>query len=167
MPPDPAQPTPTLTIHPGIAPNPTARRQPQPAALGERLIAALFAAGFLGILVLSAWLKPDPSGHGTHVQLGLPPCAMLQTTGYPCPSCGMTTAFAHAARGDLLNAARAQPMGALLALGCSIGFWIALYGAVLGVRLGPVAQRLFAPRMIILLAATWAASWAYTIATWR
>src|SRR5205085_2007281 len=39
-------------------------------------------------------------------------------TGRPCPSCGMTTSFALLVRGDLINSARANVVGTLLALAC-------------------------------------------------
>ncbi len=81
-----------------------------------RLIAAGVAGAGVLLLGLAAWLTPDPSGMGTHRQLGLPPCNMVILTGYPCPSCGMTTAFAHTVRARFLSAVRAQPAGFLLAL---------------------------------------------------
>ncbi len=36
--------------------------------------------------------------------------------GIPCPTCGMTTAFAHAVRGQFIPAFHAQPAGLVLAL---------------------------------------------------
>lgn len=77
------------------------------------IITGVLAAG---LLVVAATLAPDPAGLGTHRQLGLPPCSMVVMSGYPCPTCGMTTAFAHTARGQLLSALRVQPAGALLAM---------------------------------------------------
>lgn len=41
---------------------------------------------------------------------------MLIMTGYPCPTCGMTTAFAHTVRGHGLRAFWAQPAGFVLAV---------------------------------------------------
>jgi Protein of unknown function (DUF2752) len=73
---------------------------------------ALFAA--LSILFLARLLKPSPSGVGTHEQLHLPACPFFRLTGWPCPSCGFTTSFAHAARGDWLQALTTQPFGLLL-----------------------------------------------------
>jgi hypothetical protein len=79
-----------------------------------RLFWALVASGTLFILVLARWLTPDPSGLGTHVQLGLPPCAFHYFTSLPCPACGLTTAFAHMARLELTSAVHAHPLGVLL-----------------------------------------------------
>ncbi len=80
-----------------------------------RLTAVVVLVGSLAILAVAWWTKPDPSGYGTHQRLGLPPCGFLYTTGLPCPTCGMTTAFAYAVRGHLLQAVVAQPAGAALA----------------------------------------------------
>ncbi len=64
-------------------------------------------------LILARLLSPSPRGVGTHEQLGLPPCFFLTLTGLPCPSCGLTTSFAHAARWHLYEALVAQPFGLL------------------------------------------------------
>ena len=68
------------------------------------------------VLAAAAWMTPDRSGFGTHRQLLPATCTALMLFGYPCPSCGMTTAFAHAVRGDLLAAFHAQPAGMVLAM---------------------------------------------------
>jgi hypothetical protein len=65
-------------------------------------------------LGLSRYLQPSARGFGTHEQLGLPPCTFLHLTGIPCPSCGLTTSFAHAAHLQFLNSFLAQPFGLLL-----------------------------------------------------
>ena len=86
-----------------------------------RIWASVLLLGSMAILCIALWLRPSPTGYGTHQQLGfgkyrLAPCGMLLTTGYPCPTCGMTTAFAHTVRGQWLRAMWAQPSGFLLAL---------------------------------------------------
>jgi hypothetical protein len=81
-----------------------------------RLKAAMVLTGSLALLLVAGWLKPDPSGMGSHQQLGLPACNMVIVTGYPCPTCGMTTAFAYTVRGLWFSAFRAQPAGFALAL---------------------------------------------------
>ncbi len=64
-------------------------------------------------LSLARWLKPSPNGFGTHQQLGLPPCLFFKLTGIPCPSCGLTTSFAHSARLHFYQAFIAQPFGVI------------------------------------------------------
>jgi hypothetical protein len=57
---------------------------------------------------------------------------MLVMTGYPCPTCGMTTAFAHAVRGQLWRAFCAQPAGLLLALAAAGGVGVAAWVLIRG-----------------------------------
>ena len=91
------------------------------------------------VLGIARTLTPDPSGVGTHVQLGLPRCFFLRSTGLPCPACGLTTAFAHMARGEAAQAASANALGVLLfaIVCCSVplGVWA-------GVRDLPLAETL-------------------------
>ena len=68
------------------------------------------------VLGLSAWLRPDTRGFGTHQQLGLPPCTFEAMTRVPCPGCGLTTSFAHMAHGHLFSAFGAHLMGPFLFL---------------------------------------------------
>lgn len=67
-----------------------------------------------GVLLVARVLTPDPSGVGTHLQLGLPPCGLMSWLGFRCPACGLTTSFAHMARLAFLPALRAHPLGPLL-----------------------------------------------------
>ena len=68
------------------------------------------------LLAAAIVLTPSKEGMGTHQQLGLPPCTFLYVTGIPCPFCGMTTSWTHAAHGDLLASFVTQPMGLVLFL---------------------------------------------------
>jgi len=91
----------------------------------ERLV--LIAAGslLLALLATAAWLTPSPRGLGTHQQLGLPPCTIVAWFGIRCPSCGMTTAWAHLLRGQVVSALRANAGGAMLALAAAVcGPWL-------------------------------------------
>lgn len=71
------------------------------------------------ILAIARILRPSPNGFGTHEQLGLPPCIFLKLTGLPCPSCGLTTSFTHAAHFHFYQALAVQPFG-LLAFGLTV-----------------------------------------------
>jgi hypothetical protein len=66
------------------------------------------------LLLAGVFLKPAAAGVGTHQQLGLPPCTFLFLTGFPCPFCGMTTSWTHAAHGQILSSIAVQPMGFVL-----------------------------------------------------
>jgi hypothetical protein len=65
------------------------------------------------VLTIARVLSPSPDGFGTHRQLGLPPCFFHQFTGIPCPTCGMTTSFAHTVRFHFYEAFITQPFGML------------------------------------------------------
>ena len=80
-----------------------------------RLTQAALGCALLTILVVAAWLTPDQSGRGTHQQLGLPPCTFVLLFDQPCPSCGMTTAWAHTVRGQITSALESNVGGTLLA----------------------------------------------------
>jgi hypothetical protein len=98
---------------------------------GRLYAAAVFGAA-VAVLGVAVALPPNPEGVGTHRALGLPPCGFYLSTGYPCPTCGMTTAYAHAVRGHFLDSARAQPVGLLLALLTAWGGLTAGYAAFSG-----------------------------------
>ncbi len=78
-------------------------------------MATALALGLLALLAVAALLKPDPRGLGTHQQFGLPPCTFRFLFGWPCPSCGMTTSWAHVVRGQLIGALKVNVGGTLLA----------------------------------------------------
>ncbi len=102
-----------------------------PERVGRLRAVALFAA-CVAVLGLAISVVPDARGLGTHQQLGLPPCSLVVMTGLPCPTCGMTTAFAHAARAQFAAAWLAQPAGLALALGVMAVGVGSLYSAVSG-----------------------------------
>jgi len=80
-----------------------------------RLRGGLLAGGAVGLAVLAFSLTPIAGGYGTHEQLGLPPCSFLTRTGWPCPTCGLTTSMALMAHGRVAAALRAHPFGVVLA----------------------------------------------------
>jgi hypothetical protein len=119
--------TKTLCPTDNILPAPAPRRP-----FLRRCVAALIAAACLALLAVATCVQPDPAGLGPHQQLHLPPCGFYLQHGFPCPTCGMTTAFAHAVRGHFLQAFVTQPAGALAALICMIAAVLATYSALFG-----------------------------------
>jgi hypothetical protein len=99
---------------------------------GVRLAAMGIALGCLLALVVAATLQPNAGGSATHTQLGLQPCAFLQRTGIPCPSCGMTTSWAWLAHGNLAASLYVQPMGTVLAVIAAGCVWVGLYVGITG-----------------------------------
>ena len=91
---------------------------------------ALLLLGVLVMVGVGLYLTPDPAGHGTHQQLGLPPCTIYYLTGRPCPSCGLTTSVSAILHGQFGLAWRANPMGFVIvagALAVAINSLLALY----------------------------------------
>ena len=119
--------------------------------VGYRAGAGMVALFCLGILAIAAYIKPDPSGVGSHTQLGFRACGFYQRMGYPCITCGMTTAFAHVVRGQFIRAFIVQPAGALGAMICAVTAVLAGYAFLTG-----RGQRAFAG-LLNRLCVNWAA----------
>jgi hypothetical protein len=94
--------------------SPSAR--PNPSEFSKSDQTKYIALGMVSgaILIVARLLRPSSRGVGTHEQLGIPPCAFLHFTGIPCPGCGLTTSFAHAARLHFYDAFITQPFGLIL-----------------------------------------------------
>lgn len=146
-----------------------ARREPtrKPGTLRTRLAAGAVAMLCLALLLVGASLAPAGVGHSTHTQLGLPPCAFAATLGYPCATCGMTTAVAAASGGNLPAALAVQPFGAAVALAASTGFWLSIYIAATGSRLWTSALPLLRTRPMLTVLGLLIASWVYKIIVWN
>lgn len=132
-----------------------------------RLAGLAVSLACLSVLLVAWGLTPDPAGHGTHGQLGMPVCGWLVAFGRPCGTCGMTTAFACAADGDVVGAARAQPLGAVLALGASAAFWGGLHVAATGARVDRLAGGWLGWKVLAGAVAVFLAAWGYKLATWE
>lgn len=93
----------------------------------------------LSVLLVAASLEPRACGYGTHTQLDLPACSFRVRTGWPCPSCGLTTSVSAMTHGRVGLAWRAQPFGIAIAV------WLAMLtvvGVIESVRARPVIERL-------------------------
>lgn len=131
----------------------------------SRLVGAILLLLASGVLVTASWLHASPSGMGTHQQLGLPPCGFLQTTGWPCPSCGMTTAFAFATHGQLLDALATQPAGAVLAVATAAAALIGAWLLITGAPLAPITRLVARPALFVALALLVLLAWIYKCLT--
>ncbi len=138
-----------------------------PIAGRDRLAAFGIAAAAFAPLAVAAWLEPSGSGFGTHEQLGLPACGWIAGLGMPCPSCGMTTSFAFAARGDFAAAFAAQPMGALLAICAALVAVVAGWTALSGSRSWEVLWSAMGRRFWWGFVGVAALAWVYKIAAMR
>jgi len=134
----------------------------QPAA---RLVLASAAVVGLVLVITAGKLEPDPRGYGTHEQLGLTPCFFQQWTGHICPACGTTTAWAHALRGDLREAASVNLGGTLL---CGVALvavpWLlttAIVGRWLVIRPTPVLLLLGGTAWLAVALLDWLRRWLF------
>lgn len=130
------------------------------ATRGDRVesVLVLLLAG--ATLAIAAVLRPEDAGFGTHTQLIPVPCIFRWLTGLPCPACGMSTALAHMARGEVLAALRCH----LLGPAAYVGAWLALgrsaWALVLGTPLMPAWLRGARAAKVVLavIAVAWLAN---------
>ena len=127
----------------------------------RRLIAAIIALVTGAVLFTAWWLTPDAGGNGTHTQLGLPECNWIVFLDMPCPTCGYTTSFSHAANGDFVESFLNQPAAALLAVATAIIFLAALVVLLTGAPLGGVLVRYWTARWTWVLIGLILVAWAY------
>lgn len=133
----------------------------------ERLAAAFVALSCLAVLITARWIEPSAAGHGSHTQIGLQPCLWAAYFDKPCPTCGMTTAFAHAARGNLIASFITQPFGAVLAVLAAVIFWISLYVAITGSTLARAASSLIGARVLWIGLLGLLLGWGWKLLTWK
>ncbi|MBL1215879.1 MAG: DUF2752 domain-containing protein [Planctomycetes bacterium] len=152
-------------MRPGFTQSTTRQDAPLRVGRNERLVALAVSIGALSMMAVAAWLSPNARGMGTHCELGLPPCYWESNLDFPCPTCGMTTAFAHAADGHFIKAFLVQPMGLLLALLTVMAFWVALVVTLTGSRIGQSMVLFWRPATVWGLGFLTLISWLYTI--WR
>ncbi len=95
------------------------------------------------------------------------PCGFKQRTGWPCPTCGMTTSVLAFTRGEIFNAFYIQPAAAVL---CSVILLIAfltLLTAILGVYFNVFDRLLHETKVtywIVVVLVILAAGWMVTLA---
>ena len=122
------------------------------AAPNRRLLAGqlVWFGVWAATTIIALALHPSLDGHGTHTQLGLPPCPSALLFDRPCPGCGLTTSWTAFVHGDFALAFQAHPLGPLLYLGFTVTALLALRGFVTGRRL--IADSPMATRLLIAVA---------------
>lgn len=113
----------------------------------------------VGLAAMGVFLEPDGRGFGTHEQLGLRPCTMMELWEVPCPGCGVTTSVTLAARGRLGDSLAAQPFGTALALASVVWSLWALATHLRGRDLWAILRRSRLGRIgattLVLLVVSW------------
>ena len=102
----------------------------------HRIVLLLLSFSLLGLFGLAATLQPDERGYGTHEQFGLSPCWFVEHWNMRCPSCGMTTSWAHLTRGEIWGSLRANSGGTALAVLALWLSWALLASALRGCWIG-------------------------------
>jgi hypothetical protein len=141
--------------------------EPIRVATAGRLLAGGITAAVLAVLVMAAWLAPDPAGIGTTQRLGMPTCGFRVNTGIPCAGCGLTTSFNHAVRWQWISSVWVQPMGTGLVIASVLTVWVAGYIAATGRPVHRLLGRAVAGRgtkLIVLGVAFGIAAWGFKIA---
>ena len=107
-----------------------------------RLACAGIGGGLALMFATAAVLTPDSRGHGTHEQLGLPPCTFATLVGVPCPTCGMTTSWCHLMHGHGIAAMRTHASGTLLGLAAMVAcVWTMAFAATGKTYIVPPRER--------------------------
>ena len=90
-------------------------------AFKRRLRGLAVFVGCVVVLAIARGLSPTDWGYGTHRQLGLSACSMLVETGWPCPTCGLTTSVSAFADGRLWLGIRANVFGLVIFVALILG----------------------------------------------
>lgn len=132
----------------------------------DRAVAATIAAAAAALTIALARVAPDPRGHGTHEQLGMPACGWPLHYGIPCPTCGCTTAACRIVHGDLLGAFVVQPFGAALMLAVLLVGAHAVACLVRGRSFVDLLVRLPFWRIVAGAVVLLLAAWGYKVLVW-
>lgn len=114
---------------------------PADVTRGNRVESGLVLLLAAMTLVVAAVLRPDDAGFGTHMQLVPVPCIFRWLTGLPCPMCGMSTALAHMARGEVWAALRCHVLGPVTYVGAWLLLGWSAWALARGTPLIPEALR--------------------------
>ena len=100
----------------------------RPEANPKRINAQLTWFGaWVAVTLIGACLSPSHHLHGTHEQLGLPPCPSVMLFDRPCPGCGLTTSWTALLHGQIGLSFHAHPLGPILYALFTISAWLSFY----------------------------------------
>ncbi|MFK8000312.1 MAG: DUF2752 domain-containing protein [Polyangiales bacterium] len=142
---------------------------PEPApklgGIASRITWFVLGALPLAVIATATTLNPAAEGHGTHMQLGLPPCGFLVSTGLPCPGCGLTTSFSHMVRFDWAGASSANAFGVALFLVSFFTIPVSFYSMWRGLPVIATMEKLQFEKVVVALAISSSLVWCVRIAT--
>lgn len=137
-----------------------------PADNFERGLWFCISLGCSLVLITAMFLTPDARGHGTHEQLGLPQCGLVEMYDRPCPSCGFTTTFTHAAHLQWWQAFKNQPFGFVLFLLSVIAIPTGMRVVIKRHSILAASQRWPWKVIMPVVFAGWLGGWAYKWYFW-
>ncbi|MGV3615910.1 MAG: DUF2752 domain-containing protein [Fimbriimonas sp.] len=120
----------------------------------QRLAGTVWSAAWVFVTACAIYLSPSAHGHGTHQQLGLPPCPSVLMFDRPCPGCGLTTSWTALVHGDFATAFRAHALGPLMYLIFTATAWMCLIAAMRGQRVvseAPVINRSLIVALVVFV----------------
>ena len=125
----------------------------------QRIVMMLASFGLLGLFGLAGSLQPDTRGYGTHEQFGWSPCWFVEHWDMRCPSCGMTTSWAHLVRGNVWESLRSNSGGTALALLSLWLSWSLLASAFRGRWIGQLPGRWTGVAVVLIIGITICVDW--------
>lgn len=155
----------TQTTQNDMQPTPeTLETQPvKTSSFKIRLRAVIVLLGVSALIGAAMYLDPNRlEQHNDHYAL-LKPCSMLVKTGYPCPTCYMTRAFAYMYHGRPDKAFAAQPFGAALSLMTAYLAYGAIYVLVRGKGWNPFWARWSRKWFIAIFIGAFLAGWTFKL----
>lgn len=130
----------------------------------DRTAAVVVLAVAATVTTLLLRVDPDPRGFGTHEQLGMSKCSFPIHYGFPCPTCGCTTAACLLVHGRPIAALIAQPFGAVLTV-TGLGLGLHALRCLLQRRsFADLLIRIPLRRVVVSAVALLLLSWAYKCA---
>lgn len=127
--------------------------EPEPE-LRRRVASCVWFAVWLGVVAFAIYLSPSSDGHGTHQQLGLPPCPSVLMFDRPCPGCGLTTSWTALIHGDFARAFQAHPLGPVMFFVFTVTAWTTMIAAFRGLRVvseGPVLNKALVSILVVFI----------------
>jgi len=133
----------------------------------DRVTAGIVAVTAFTLTGFLLSVQPDGRGHGTHEAFGMERCGWPEVYGYPCPTCGCTTAACQLVHGDVLGAFVTQPFGAMIAL---LGLLAGVHASLCLLRGRSFVDMLVRVpfwRIVVVMILLLFAAWGYKALVWQ
>ena len=112
---------------------------------------AVWFGAWLFATVAGLAMTPNPEGHGTHSQFGLPACPSVILFDRPCFGCGMTTSFSATLHLDFAAAWQAHPFGTFFYAIFTVTAALALWSWAKGLRMNTDSKAFNRAAMVLTI----------------